>query len=1335
MRFLQTLLRPLVFFLAPMFAFAGQSLRLNGSQTASNNSVAAQPANAPCRVEFQLTYAANPADGNPAHVNACDIYIQFGANNLVIYFARSASGWSCCFNIPLSSFPSNWINVRVQQIPSGSGGSLTWEAWAIDGTKPISHMQTYSSTSGSNSSGATVGSTGNQNSSWGYFRVYTTTLPLGSTEPTFSDNGNLLEWKFNRSLVDSSGRAYTANSSGGTPASSCGSTPCYEDSSGQNLVTAVIKTNPAPAWGNWQSWRAGTSVGLDGSASVSMGDSSGIPSLEWQILSGPSVPVWSSHTSVRPTLTGIVFGNYRVQLVATNSNGGSATSIADIGAVAYDDNGVVIPADPKVTEIFGPQIAFGQNKWGYEDKQNLVAVNEQTTYWLSIFDTTWTTTNASGTISYPFYAKGFSPGAACTTLNGAITASATTIVVNNSSCLSLSGLPGEPTWILVGTSPFGAWELIRICSVSGNTLTVCYDGRGVSGNNWPAGVGGVTNVGGASTWGNGALVGEMRVQGTSTLFATDARRPICPAGVPGPPGPVLYSAGTVTLSESSTTVAGSGTTWTSAMVGGFIRVAATHASGASFVFWAQISGFTDATHLVMNRPAPTGVDASAFSYKITSPLYLDMEFNGPNLDPASQGATHIARTYFNGVGCESETAMFALPFHDIGALNTTTQSGVHYSYTFNPNDIYVPNSSFTPYYGVGLMARNFYYRSGYGPALTLANVVDEFAVRDPSMSDGYAGGQPLETGGFVVGAMADLALNGSTALNWYNVEQYATSGNFPSAACNATDTRDGGYLEAFLALAALFDTNAANKAAFQNFLGLSTPSMLSRDNGCKRNAPDSYSGAEVNSFANSFVYNPQGTGTERPLTLTNGSTTVTGTGFTNNYSSAGGPYCYGIDIIRLTVHNGSSVATVASGTLSHQNINDPTTPIMIYFYDGSNTWVLQYLGEGGTGTSVQLAAVYTGTSGTFRAMSTGGGPITSGGQYEGGYAGIFADTLTNGHPTYPTADWPSITQAMAFANNRMLEEVWACKYVSPTQLTLFRSWDGPSTSGLTAGLNYYISYYNVSSFGQSPFFYGIKTNAIRWASLNSNATIASTASTMLPLLGEWFNSYGWDANNPTGLGTMYWAVPSFCAPRTPAGSFDSQAGFQGCGSDGLTTNGIVTARVNSVEAGSAMIQYYLDQCTKSPLACDTARARVDTFYGAIFGYQPYCDPSITSTCGTLIASNYTDTDLSQYKWPGFFFGMGGLFANSWPAVRLGGSVPELPRTLNVTCNISSVINAAKCRVILTKPDGSTITNTCTVSPCSVTADAREGDHLLKVDYLSASDAVLAAGESEPVKVK
>ena len=1033
------------------------------------------------------------------------------------------------------------------------------------------------------------------------------------------------------------------------------------------MVVPIIKTNPAPVWSNFQSWRAGTTVGLDGSASISLEDSTSTPALTWQILSGPSKPIWSSHTAVKPTLTGIVFGNYRVQLVATNSSGVSATAVQDIGAVAYDDNGVVMPADPRVTEIFGPQIAFGQNPWGREDERNLKAILLQTAYQAANYDTTWYTTG-QGTVSYPFAGKGFAPGSACTTLTSGITATATSIAVANASCLSLSGLPAEPTWILVGTG-LGAYELIRICSASATsgaaTLTVCYDGRGVSGN-----ATGNFSPGGAQAWNSGAVVGEFRIQGTGTLFATDPARAICPAGVPGPPGLVRYSTGTVTLTAGSTTVTGSGTSWTGdngVRVGDYIRVPATHGGGTSFIFWGQVVTVTDPTHLVLNRPAPTGVDGSAFNYKVTSVgdgsptdptgMYLVLEFTAPD--------SHVARLIFNSFGCESETAMFSTATRDIPVLDSTVMSGVKYTY----KKFLGAYSAFGPFfYGMGIAARNFYYRSGYGPALTLANAIDEYGVRDPELGDGFVGGSPLFYGASVIGGIIDLVLNPSTALTWANVEQNARStvsifGSYP--ACNSTDTRDGGYMAAFLTLEANYDPNSTNRAAFKNFLS----TLLTRDQGCKRNAADGYTGGEVNSFANSFDWGPQG-----PLTLTNGSASVTGSGLSSGL-------CAGVDIGTITVNKGSSTATVASGTLTQQN--------KVYIWDSTGSY-LGVFAYSVSGSAVQLAGVWPGASGTFSFMNEN------------------TETFSS--------IWTANTDDLA--HNQALEKNWACKYNSPSSLTLNRAWDAASGSA------YYISTFTGAVFFQQPFMLGVKTNQMNWASKNDDAMISSGYKTILPLVGEWYNSYGYDSVNTQG--SFYLTVQQACSPPTvvAAGSFYSIHG-EGCGDSGVL--GKPFERVNSIEGGSAMIQYYLGTPTPA------RGATVDRFYGAIFG-DLYCAASVSSTCDGILTSNMTDGDLGSYKWPGFFFGMGGFFANSWPAVRQGGAAPPMPRTLNVTCNISSVANATKCRVTLTKPDGSSVTNTCTTSPCPVTADGREGDHLLEVDYLSASNEVLSAGEPVPVRV-
>jgi hypothetical protein len=202
---------------------------------------------------------------------------------------------------------------------------------------------------------------------------------------------------------------------------------------------------------------------------------------------------------------------------------------------------------------------------------------------------------------------------------------------------------------------------------------------------------------------------------------------------------------------------------------------------------------------------------------------------------------------------------------------------------------------------------------------------------------------------------------------------------------------------------------------------------------------------------------------------------------------------------------------------------------------------------------------------------------------------------------------------------------------------------------------------------------------------------------------------------------------------TPGTSFTTtHGGTDGsCGLDGLyyLPSSEANDRSHNAEAGNAMLAYYVGNPGPG------TQSNTDAFYGQVFGYCPYTQATFYCDANYVNASNeLSDNSLGAFKWAGYFFGMGGLFTNSWPAVRAGGVPPAIPRTLDVTCNISSVTNATQCRVTLTKPDGSTVSNTCNTSPCPVTADAREGDHLLKVEYLNASGAVLASAEPQPVRV-
>src|SRR5262249_44986619 len=152
----------------------------------------------------------------------------------------------------------------------------------------------------------------------------------------------------------------------------------------------------------------------------------------------------------------------------------------------YDDNGVVIPSDPKVTEIFGPMIAFGKSPWGWMDERAYRAHTLQRAGTYESGPPTWSKPG-QGAVSYRLLGIGPN-GQPGTTLKSNITATATSIPIADAS--KLPGLLALPTWILIGNVNGGGQEAVRVSATTAitgpATLTVAYDGRGVSAGVWSA---------------------------------------------------------------------------------------------------------------------------------------------------------------------------------------------------------------------------------------------------------------------------------------------------------------------------------------------------------------------------------------------------------------------------------------------------------------------------------------------------------------------------------------------------------------------------------------------------------------------------------------------------------------------------------------------------------------------------------------------------------------------------------------------------------------------------------------------------------------------------------
>jgi hypothetical protein len=893
--------------LFPVLASAGQSLVLNGS---SNVSVVdpVLPSSQSWRIEFQIhNWTPTPAGDYSAM-----LFDLLGTGSI----ARLSPGGTLETETldqvieqqPCFVSVNGLTNALVRVQKNAAAMLFTCEAWNYDGTGYSSQIENISQLAPPHPyNGGTIGP--GALASLGFLRVSTTLLPLGAKPPTTADGGNWTELKFDGNLRDSSGNNHNASGSG----VSYMATP-------NQVAVANPKTFGAPAWSNWVSLRAGFPAQLDATASYSLADASSAVSCAWQQTDGPSSVIWTNQNTPTPTLDGLIFGTYDFSLQVTDVAGSTSSANLQVGAVATDDNGVVINADPNVEKIFGPMIAWGRNPWGYADERAMTATQLRIAAYNAqgLNPPSWDTA-LPGTVTYIFNGAGLAGGPA-TTLSSAITsASATSISVADASPLDLSSLPAR---ILLGSGL--PREEVRICGASATkgptTLTVCYDGRGQSS---PAD--GYRAA--AQGWAGGATVGQMKVTGAGTNFLSN----ICTAG-PGPNGNSVYTAGSVQMTPGSSLVTGSGTNWSSAnnvIAGYLVRVSATH-GGAPFVFSAYIASAGDAGHLTLARPYPTDADAGAFSYSV-----IQADFTEITLHYTRPADGSDAQTYFQTSGCESDTAVYLYGGHDIASLDGSLQSSVQYSVM----DGYGYTSAFGPnFYGEDLAHRALYYRSGWTPALQAARVFGDNFVNSPQVAGGDAGGIPLLIGGGVIGGFAAAILDTSdpNRPSWDTLRGLARGGAIGRIGCNEIDTRDSGYLGAWLTLAAEFDPDPVEQANWQTQLG----QLLVRDQNCK--------GAD-NSWANGFLWNNGGV----PLNMTNGSAVVTG----NNISPA---MCFGIVSGTMSVVNGSATG-MGSGFVPGNKIVITGTmnglPYTGFFQfslstDGTITMAALWPGDSGTTTFV-----------------------------------------------------------------------------------------------------------------------------------------------------------------------------------------------------------------------------------------------------------------------------------------------------------------------------------------------------------------------------------------------
>jgi hypothetical protein len=535
-----------------------------------------------------------------------------------------------------------------------------------------------------------------------------------------------------------------------------------------------------------------------------------------------------------------------------------------------------------------------------------------------------------------------------------------------------------------------------------------------------------------------------------------------------------------------------------------------------------------------------------------------------------------------------------------------------------------------------------YFRSGYGPFRTAARQIGDVWPKMPSLDEYWQSTFPRNIG--ALGTVANAVLDGRTQ-QWYYLRRLATTGvGASSASCSQSDTRENAYSIMWLAFAAMFDpldTGNPLTPGQKSYWKAQLDVAYARDNSCK-SADNSYKSA----FYFNYLQFPA-------VVLTNGQTTVTGSGFTSNMCNrtAGGTG---------TITTGTSALTIVTGT-----------PVYAYGSKILLTGVLAgqpynvYFESNQVGAVVTLSGNWPGDGGTVTWQTESDINIPA-----------WSNTTTVG-PGNPGA-------------------VHGCTYNSPTSLTLSSPWQGSST---TDGRVYRG---NLSGEGQQPFIAGIKVLQQIMSSQGAIGASATGFNTLAQNLAAWVINVGYD---PVNGGMKYGAVFPMCTPELTQGGWQGGFANRAVGCTFAATN-YTDSRGLLAEAQSALRLFY----TANPTVSNKAIG--DDFYGNQWGGTLTSGGVTTTSWQNAFA---TDQSLNVGKWYGFQFGIG--MAHQWPAVRLGGVAPQALTTKSVKARLADHPLAVSMKMTLTWPTGATASATCTSAACAISWDSRQGNSgLLTTEY-------------------
>jgi hypothetical protein len=326
---------------------------------------------------------------------------------------------------------------------------------------------------------------------------------------------------------------------------------------------------------------------------------------------------------------------------------------------------------------------------------------------------------------------------------------------------------------------------------------------------------------------------------------------------------------------------------------------------------------------------------------------------------------------------------------------------------------------------------------------------------------------------------------------------------------------------------------------------------------------------------------------------------------------------------------------------------------------------------------------------------------------------------------YPSAIWFTSTGTTTPTSNAQGESAWY--YVQCNSgggsLTLLSTSNGSTwsstnyTGNLSSGVGWEVG--GLLGYGNQPFMNGILNRGFYFTNLalaSSDPTNAANAAAFTLSNALWMINYGVNMTQQGGFttdGLYYGRDFVTCEPMTAQYPFcdsglDADRLLNGEGLNVVTTAYLLHPDIPVLKTFGDVLMSAMFSCTTGSI-----------------DYTGYCTQSDFSPAGGYLYGATT-----QHKWWGYYWGVGGNW--SWASARQGGLLPPAPRVIQQSLNFQ---NATQAVVTVTHPDSTSSQTTCTSSPCALTVDAREGDHLFSVQYLDSSNHLLRSQAQTPIRLQ